>query len=528
MKLALMKNNKSLGIFTQVGAFSFGVAISLTLQVRFTNGVAFLTLQAQEPAIAQSIQPSQDLTGTVVTPTGNRLDITGGSLSGDGANLFHSFNKFNLDHDQIANFISNPSIQNILGRVTGGNASFINGLIQVTGGNSNLFLMNPAGIVFGNNAQLNVPAAFTATTATGIGFGENWFNAVGSNNYADLVGTPNAFAFTTPSNQGGVIINAGQLAVGAGQNLTLLGGTVVNTGQVSAPGGQITIAAVPGENLVRISQPGHLLSLEVQPDSAGTMPDAYTLPILSLPELLTGNSGDGVAGVAVNSEGQAVLTESGINIPTSAGTAIVSGSLNVSAQNGGTAIVLGDKVGLVGATINASGTTGGGTVLIGGDYQGKGTLPNASNTYVSSDSAINADSLLNGNGGRVIVWADDTTRFYGSITARGGLGGGNGGFVETSGKNSLEVLGASVDASATQGQAGTWLLDPRNVIIVPPTAPGGQGTFGGGNPGGNPNVFTPSVDDARVDSGLLRLRSIMEPASLSRQEPQALSRVTLR
>src|SRR4028119_684009 len=141
MKLALIKINKPLGIFTQIGTFSFGVAISLSLQVRFTNGVAFLTLQAQEPAIAQSIQPSQDLTGTVVTPTGNRLDITGGSLSGDGANLFHSFNKFNLDRDQIANFISNPSIQNILGRVTGGNASFINGLIQVTGGNSNLFLM---------------------------------------------------------------------------------------------------------------------------------------------------------------------------------------------------------------------------------------------------------------------------------------------------------------------------------------------------------------------------------------------------
>ncbi len=68
-------------------------------------------------------------------------------------------------------------IKNILARVTGGDASLINGLIQVSGGNSNLFLMNPAGIVFGANASLNVPAAFTATTATGIGIDSNWFVA---------------------------------------------------------------------------------------------------------------------------------------------------------------------------------------------------------------------------------------------------------------------------------------------------------------------------------------------------------------
>jgi filamentous hemagglutinin family protein len=495
MKLALIEIKRGLGILPQLGSIGLGLAISLNVEFHLANEATWLTLRTQEPAFAQSITPSQDGTGTVVTPTGNQLDITGGSLSSDRANLFHSFSQFNLNQDQIGNFISNPNIQNILGRVTGGDASIINGLIQVTGGNSNLFLMNPGGIVFGSNAQLNVPAAFTATTATGIGFGSNWFNAVGSNNYADLVGTPTAFAFTTPSNQGGVIINAGQLAVGAGQNLTLLGGTVVNTGQVSAPGGQITIAAVPGENLVRISQPGHLLSLEVQPDSAGTMPDAYTLPILSLPELLTGSSEKAVTGLAVNSEGQAVLTESGINIPTSAGTAIVSGSLNVSAQNGGTAIVLGDKVGLVGATINASGTTGGGTVLIGGDYQGKGTLPNAFSTYVSNDSGLMqiASSMVMG----VALLSGQTIRLVSTAALRPWRNwGGNGGFVETSGKNSLEVLGASVDASASQGQAGTWLLDPRNVIIVPPPR-GSQGTFSGGNP----NVFTPNVDDARVDSG---------------------------
>ena len=154
---------------------------------------------AAASATAQPIVPAPDGTGTVVTPEGNRLDITGGTKSGDGSNLFHSFTEFGLNTGQIANFLSQPNIVNILARINGGNISYINGLIQVTGGNSNIFLMNPSGIVFGSNASLNVPAGFMATTANGIGFGNNWFNASGENNYAALVGMPNAFAFTKRS-----------------------------------------------------------------------------------------------------------------------------------------------------------------------------------------------------------------------------------------------------------------------------------------------------------------------------------------
>ncbi|HEY9652255.1 MAG TPA: CHAT domain-containing protein [Coleofasciculaceae cyanobacterium] len=411
----------------------------------------------------QSITPSLDGTGTAVVPDGNQFNITGGSLSQDGKNLFHSFTQFGLNSDQIANFLSNPSIQNILGRVTGGNASIINGLIQVSGGNSNLFLMNPAGIVFGPNAALNVPADFTATTASSIGFGGNLFNVVGTNDYSTLVGTPSTFTFS--ANQVGAIINQGQLAVEQGQNLTLLGGLVINTGHLSAPEGQVAVVAVPGENLVRLSQPGHLLSLEIQPlnTNAGSQPQSGALPATSLPQMLTG-SGNSATGVTVDNNGQIVLTGSGITLPAQAGTAIASGSLDVSGQTGGTVQVLGNQVGLFGASINASGSNGGGTVLIGGDYRGQGIVPNALNTYVSSDSLITADSLLRGNGGRVIVWADDSTQFYGNISTRGGSLSGNGGLVEVSGKNSLLFQG-NVNTSATNGNMGTLLLDPTDIEI---------------------------------------------------------------
>ncbi|RCJ31870.1 filamentous hemagglutinin [Nostoc punctiforme NIES-2108] len=418
-------------------------------------------------AQAQQIVPANDGTGTIVTPNGNRLDITGGTTSGDNANLFHSFQQFGISPEQIANFQASPALQNILGRITGGNASVINGLIQVTGGNANLFLMNPAGFIFGANASLNVPGAFTVTTANGIGFGSSWFNAIGVNDYNALVGNPNGFAFST--NQPGAIANAGNLVVGTGQNLNLLGGTVVNTGQLSAPGGQISVTSVPGQNWVRLSQPGNLLSLEIQPlASSSTQPNNWTIPIASLPELLTvGNTG-----LTANPDGTVKLTNSNVTIPTDPGTTIVSGTVNTSSQAGGTITALGKKVAVIDANINASGNNGGGTVLIGGDYQGKGTLPNADRTYVDSKSLINADSHLNGNGGQVIVWGNDTTQFFGNISARGGANVGNGGFVEVSGKNFLTFNGL-VDTSAVNGNFGTLLLDPSTLTIID----GGTGDF---------------------------------------------------
>lgn len=429
-------------------------------------GVAAPTLAQGQP-----IQAATDGTGTLVTPNGNRFDIQGGTQA--GSNLFHSFEQFGLSQGQIANFLSHPSIQNILGRVTGGEASIINGLIQVTGGNSNLYLMNPAGIVFGAGASLNVPASFTATTATGIGFaGDKWFNAFGSNDYRNLVGNPSTFAFDNA--QPGSVINAGNLAVGEGQSLTLLGGSVVNTGQLTAPGGTITLAAVPGQNLVRISQPGHVLSLEIAPprDNAGQQ---LGITPQDLPTLLTGTGGNVDTRLSVSATGEVQLTGSSVMIPTQTGTVIASGTLDVShvgAQGvmssplvGGEVNVLGNKVGLIGANINASGTNGGGNVRIGGDYQGKGRIPNASRTFVSSDSVINADALSNGNGGRVIVWANEATGFSGNMSARGGSQSGNGGFVEISGKENLAFNG-NADVRATLGTSGTVLFDPVNINII--------------------------------------------------------------
>jgi filamentous hemagglutinin family protein len=416
------------------------------------------------PSQASSVRAASDGTGTRVEHNGNTFNVHDGSLSGDEANLFHSFEQFGLDAHQVANFLSSSDIRNILARVMGGDASFIDGVIRSTGSNANLYLINPYGIVFGENARLDLRGSFTATTATGVGFDEDiWFNTLGDNEYQNLVGTPHIFTFDV--NQPGSIVNAGQLSVLQEQNLMLLGGNIINTGQLTAPSGNIIVTAVPGTSRVRISQPGHLLSLEVETSPSSNLSiDPYDLAHL----LTTGNTTSDL-GITVDAENTARLSAVDESLPIESQTSLISGDLNVAGssrgQTGGSIAVLGTHVVTVDAHVDASGDRGGGSIWIGGEYRGRDTLPSASSTFIDQNSVIRADSVQRGDGGRIIVWADNTTQYEGSIWARGGERSGNGGFVEVSGRDTL-IFRGDADVSANHGRVGEILLDPENIIIV--------------------------------------------------------------
>ncbi len=424
-----------------------------------------LALTNSNPTWGQPVTEAVDGTGTIVIPVGNEFQIVGGSRSVDGSNLFHSFQQFGLSSSQIANFLADPSISNILSRVVGGDPSIINGLIKVSGSNANLFLMNPAGIVFGAGSQLNIGGDFTATTATGIGFGNGqWFEAFSNNTYGGLTGDPTQFAFDFANS--GAIINAGNLNLAEGKDLTLLGATVVNTGTVNTPGGQILISSVANSSTIRISQSGQILSLEIQPPRNN---NGQVLPItpLDIPALLTGA---GAVNTGLTANGATVeLTFSGTTIPTDPGTTIISSNLDTSGTTAGNITILGDKIGIFHSHLNASGEAGGGQILVGGDVRGQGNLPKAQRIYVSSDSLFQANTLSGtagiGNGGKIIFWSTDTTSFSGSINALAGSNGGNGGFVEVSGKQNLFFLG-DIDTNAPNGTIGTILLDPEDFQIT--------------------------------------------------------------
>jgi filamentous hemagglutinin family protein len=235
--------------------------------------------------------------GTQVTVNGQQFDIHGGTRA--GANLFHSFAKFGLNQGQIANFLSNPAIRNILARVTGGDVSVINGLIKVTGGNSNLYLMNPAGIVFGPNASLNVPAAFHATTANAIKIGNGYFGMhTTAAELATLTAEPNGFAFSSlnqnlnPGTPAGVIVNQANLNVNPGQTIVLAGNQVINTGTIQSPNGTIIITATADGKYVNVSQSGNILSLDLPVAVNQNIAVQHLRPVLptDIPQLLTGTA----------------------------------------------------------------------------------------------------------------------------------------------------------------------------------------------------------------------------------------------
>ncbi|AXY67472.2 CHAT domain-containing protein [Thermosynechococcus sichuanensis E542] len=433
--------------------------------VSLTGFVSLLTA----PALAQ-ITPAPNTTGTTVETVNNQFNIGGGQLSGDGRNLFHLFRDFNVQQGQTANFLSTPQIQNILAGVNGGSASYINGILKVTGGNSNLYLLNPAGIVFGSNAQLNLPAAFHASTAQRVHFGGGIFDLNGSNSYTQLNGSPLGFEFANR----GILINEGNLSVNAGQSLTLMAHQIINTGTLGAAGGTVNVVAVPESSLVRVSQEGMLLSLEIPQER---LPAAGIIQPIDLPTLLTGGNGyPAVNSVTRNPDGTIRLVHDSTKIPLTTNTAVIGGTIDVSHATGsGGKITIagqGSNIALMNAQLTAAGNTGGGTVLVGGDYLGGTTGTNrldrsfnAENLFINGGTSLNADALSQGDGGTVINWADNSTRFYGQISARGGALSGNGGFVEVSGKQYLDFQG-TVDTTAPNGTTGTLLLDPTDIYII--------------------------------------------------------------
>ncbi len=283
---------------TKLDILARSLAISLGL-------LPTLTLSASAEITATTGAGS---TGTTFAPGAtNTMDIQGGQKSSDNKNLFHSFGKFNVDAGQFANFKPDVGIQNILGRVTDG-ASLINGGIKVNGGSNtsavNLFLMNPAGIVFGKGASLDINGAFTATTAKAIDFNGKWFNAFGANNYSELTGNPIGLAFT--SGTPGSIFSAATFdaspvdptkqTIKPGKSITLVGGTVISTGDIKTAGGNISIATVEGGKYVQIKVEGSILGLNLPAsvptyiNSINSAPTSFKPQ--SLAELLTNTKVD--------------------------------------------------------------------------------------------------------------------------------------------------------------------------------------------------------------------------------------------
>ena len=191
------------------------------------------------PIVQAQVVPDNTLgeESSVVTPQQLRDSIEGGAVRGE--NLFHSFSEFSIPEGQQVYFANPDNISHILTRVTGGNISEIFGTLGVDGG-ANLFLLNPNGIIFGENASLDVSGSFLAATAESLIFDNGEFSAVKPD--APPLLTVNFTPGLQYGNSSGAIDNQATLEVGNGQNLSLLGGKVDHSGSLIAPDGFIEVS----------------------------------------------------------------------------------------------------------------------------------------------------------------------------------------------------------------------------------------------------------------------------------------------
>ena len=205
------------------------------------HSVVSLITGALIPALATQLANAQSITAadtaTSIQQTDNLYQIDGGNLSGDNTTLFHQFDQFGLLTEETAQFNHPVAVQSIIGQILGGDASIIDGLLAVEG-EADLYLVNPAGILFGENTQLDLNGSFSASTATGLVFDDALLDTLGTNDFTALNGAPTGYVFGN-NGQNSAVVNTGELAVGSGQSLTLLGGQVINTGRLSAPEGDL-------------------------------------------------------------------------------------------------------------------------------------------------------------------------------------------------------------------------------------------------------------------------------------------------
>ncbi|WNM60745.1 two-partner secretion domain-containing protein [Candidatus Nitrospira neomarina] len=412
-------------------------SIPLGLCLALPGGVAY----AQAPPPITSSGLNTQVSAPVSLPGGAvQHNITGGTRPGGGDNLFHSFGEFGVPTDNIANFLNDAALPttNILSRVTGGHPSNIFGTIQTEGfGNTNLFLMNPAGIVFGSNASLNVGGATHFTTADYLKLSDGvQFTALPGAQDALLSVAPVAAFGFLESNPAPISVEGSTLSVLDGQMLSLVGGDLTIGSGLNAPGGQIALASVasPGEVLA-----GTYASFPNINGQSFTMMGSVTLS-----EGATLNVFGDAAGTVIIRGGRLVMTDARISADTEnqngATTAIdiqVTGDMSIA-----------DTLGLPALTAQATGAGDAGEVKISSN-----NLDATSSSLDLFFSLIDTHTSGSGTGGQVSittpgelnVTGNPTGQMFFIDTGTRGDGGGHGGAISIAAGN-IQLENTSINS----------------------------------------------------------------------------------
>ena len=431
------------------------------------------------------------------------------------------WDRFSVDKGAHVHFDQRHGrISSTLNRVRGSDPSQVYGRITAPG---EVIIVNQNGVFFGRDARVDVGALVVSTADIG--------------NQAYLSAD---YRFDLPGDPGSAIVNEGMVTVAEAGVAGFDAPTVINNGVNSVRKGHVVIAGAQTATLDLYGD--GLVELAVSDDAImPTVSNSGVIDAVGGAVLLTAAEAKGVVDSVVLNKGiiaanRVSQSDDGtIVLHAEQGTTIQAGLVDSSSAietvRGGRVEVLGATVVLTGGSVTAasggggrvdlaaSGTAtltvdgqvksetafladerrSGGSIKIGGDYLGAGDTPTAQRTIVEAGALILNDAYETGDGGRTIVWADDTTRFAGSIYGRGGVDAGNGGFVETSGKQNLAASGF-VDLTARHGHGnkGTYLLDPDNITIFGNVDPEFISTDGSINLDANLKIWLDASDGSTI------------------------------
>ncbi|MBX2869075.1 MAG: filamentous hemagglutinin N-terminal domain-containing protein [Acidiferrobacterales bacterium] len=435
--------------FVWITAFSLTFSIGFAAQANPTNG----TVTAGQATIS-----GENTNSMIIDQTSGRAAI--------------NWQSFNIGRGESVRIIQPTSDSTILNRVVGEKMSDIQGALKANG---RVFLVNPNGIVFGNNAQVDVHSLIATTS-----------------NISDRDFMADQFIFD--GNQAGTVINNGSINVAENGLVALVAPGVENNGVIRARLGRVALAAgnrftvdLYGDGLVNLAIDNQLSDALVS-NSGRIEADGGTVA-------LSASAAKSVVDNVINMDG--VITARSISqrdgkiiLSGEGGGVTVSGEIDVDGEEGkigGQIDILGKNITLTkNARLKANGEGGGGEIHIGGDLRGEGDRIRAEQTTVEQGAEISANGIGSSSGGLIVLWSDKETQANGNLSARGGIDGGDGGLIETSSAGQLSFTN-SVDVSAPAGSGGMWLIDPEDITIGRAEADSIEATL---NDGGSVSIET--------------------------------------
>ena len=377
-----------------------------------------------QPAVAQTLPSGLNVAQgqARVATVGSTMTVT----NSPGAVL--NWNSFSVGAQSAVRFDQANASSQVLNRVVGNDPSSILGRLS---SNGKVWLLNPNGVLFGQNARVDVAGLVTSTL-----------------NLADRDWSAGRYAFNRTSGgatSGAEIVNRGELRSSLGGYVMLVGSSIRNEGLIEAPGGRIMLAAGQSVELIDTGSP-HLSVKVTAPQgsalnlgtlaAAGGRIDIHAAVVNQQGIVRATSLGSGAGGEIVLRASQEMnlgaesrtLADGGsggqVTVDSGNATNMIHGQVSATGGTGrgGQVQLLGRQVGLAGAaSVDVSGASGGGQVLVGGGRQGLDTsVPNSEAVFFGPNASISADATASGSGGRIILWSDKSTRAYGSLSARGG------------------------------------------------------------------------------------------------------------